>query len=295
MIAEYITTEELQKHLTLEDALINARYQELRKANDRLYIREVKENIRKPFSWVHPFRNRTETVTRYEILEDMNGQARVICHPVAKGHFLRFRTIIEPLELKIWINGYLNGTSTTLKLLEEYHPKPKFSVGDLVKVVDADTMKKARKENGWAISLGAEKYCGCQFAVYDVKYSYAQQTYIYEIGQWGHNVVWFREELLELYKAVEDPVSEYIMSKGEQERLQRQVEESIVRIAFTGKGLLDPNVKQDKPLLEMLEKIKALPMGKVYGTLLDTPTDLGVSSNGLPNGMLTYKDKEETK
>lgn len=186
-------------------------------------------------------------------------------------------------------------TNTTLKALEEHLPKPKFSVGDLVKVVDADTMKKARKEKGWAISLGAEKYCGCQFAVYDVKYSYAQQMYTYEIGQWGHNVVWFREELLELYKKVEEPVSEYIISKGEQEKLQRQVAESIVRIAFTGKGLLDPNVKQDKPLLEMLEKIKEMPMGKVYDTLLDTPADLGVSSNGLPYGMLTYKDKEETK
>ena len=87
----------------------------------------------------------------------------------------------------------------------------------------------------------------------------------------------------------------FVLSKAERERLQRQVEESIVRIAFTGKGLLDPNVKQDKPLLEMLEKIKELPMGKVYDTLLDTPADLGVSSNGLPNGMLTYKDKEETK
>lgn len=86
----------------------------------------------------------------------------------------------------------------------------------------------------------------------------------------------------------------FVLSKAERERLQRQVEESIVRIAFTGKGLLDPNVKQDKPLLEMLEKIKELPMDKIYDTLLDTP-DLGVSGNGLPNGMLTYKDKEETK
>lgn len=87
----------------------------------------------------------------------------------------------------------------------------------------------------------------------------------------------------------------FVLSKAKRERLQRQVAESIVRIAFTGKGLLDPNVKQDKPLLEMLEKIKELPMGKFYGTLFDTPADLGVSSNGLPNGMLTYKDKEETK
>lgn len=200
MIAEYITTEELQKYLTLEDALINVLYQELRKANDRLYIREVKENVRKPFSWAHPFRNRTETVTRYEILEDMNGQARVFDFPATES----FRTATEPMELRIWINGYLNGASATMKLQDEYHPKPKFSVGDLVKVVDADTMKKARKENGWAISLGAEKYCGCQFTVYDVKHSSAQQTYTYKIGQWGHNVVWFREELLELYKNKEE-------------------------------------------------------------------------------------------
>ena len=295
MIAEYITTEELQKYLTLEDALINARYQELRKANDRLYIREVKENIRKPFNWVHPFRRRTETVTRYEILEDMNGQASVICHPVAKGHFLRFRTIIEPLELKIWINGYLNGTNATLKLLEEHHPKPKFSVGDLVKVVDADTMKKARKENGWAISLGAEKYCGCQFAVYDVKYSYAQQNYTYKIGQWGHNVVWFREELLELYKKVEEPVSEYIMSKGEQERLRKQVMEASEKADLVKSGFLEPDAKLDKPLSEVLNKLSRETLDKVQETLSLPPAALGASSNGLPNGMLTYKDKEETK
>lgn len=105
MIAEYITTEELQKYLTLEDALINARYQELREANDHLYIREVKENIRNPFSWTHPFRRRTGTITKYEILEDMNGQARVIDFPATES----FRTAIEPMELRIWINGCLNG------------------------------------------------------------------------------------------------------------------------------------------------------------------------------------------
>lgn len=295
MIAEYITTEELQKYLALEDALINARYQELRKSNDRLYIREVKENIRKPFSWAHPFRSRTETVTRYEILEDMNGQARIICHPVAKGHFLRFRTIIEPLELKIWINGYLNGASATMKLQDEYHPNPKFSVGDLVKVVDADTLKKRRKENGWAISLGAEKYCGCQFTVYDVKHSSAQQTYTYKIGQWGHNVVWFREELLEPYKEAEEPVSEYIMSKGEQERLRKQVMAASEKAELIKSGLLEPDAKLDQPLSEVLNKLSRETLDKVQETLSLPPADLGVSSDGLPNGMLTYKDKEETK
>lgn len=295
MIAEYITTEELQKYLALKDALINARYQELRKANDRLYIREVKENIRKPFSWRYPFRRRTGTVTRYEILEDMNGQARVICHPVAKGHFLRFRTIIEPLELKIWINGYLNGTRLTMKAQKEHYPKPKFSVGDLVKVVDSDTMKKARAENGWAISYGAEKYCGCQFAVYDIKYSYTQQNYTYKIGQWGHNVVWFREELLELYKKVEEPVSEYIMSKGEQERLRKQVTEASEKAELIKSGFLKPDAKLDKPLTEVLNKLSRETLDKVQETLSLPPADLGVSSNGLPNGMLTYKDKEETK
>lgn len=291
MIAEYITTEELQKYLTLEDALMNARYQELRKANDRLYIREVKENIRKPFSWVHPFRNRTGTITRYEILEDMNGQARVIDFPATEG----FRTAIEPMELRIWINGYLNGTSLMMKAQKEHHPKPKFSVGDLVKVVDADTMKKAREENGWAISLGAEKYCGCQFAVYDVKYSYAQQTYTYEIGQWGHNVVWFREELLELYKAVEDPVSEYIMPKGEQERLRKQVMAVSEKAEFIKSGILEPDAKLDQPLSDVLNKLNRETLDKVQETLSLPPADLGVSNNGLPNGMLTYKDKEETK
>ena len=289
MLIEYKTKEELQELPDLTDKDLNEWYQRLRKANDNFYVNEVKVTFRRPFSWRHPFRSRKETVTKYEVLEHLGGpETRVLCFP-------EFRTMVDATELKTWMYGFLDGVNLTLEKMEEHHPKPKFSVGDLVKVVDADTMKKARKENGWAISLGAEKYCGYQFAVYDVKYSYAQQTYTYEIGQWGHNVVWFREELLELYKKVEEPVSEYIMSKGEQERLRKQVEESIVKIAFTGKGLLDPNVKQDKPLLEMLEKIKELPMGKVYDTLLDTPADLGVSSNGLPYGMLTYKDKEETK
>lgn len=289
MIAEYITTEELQKYLTLEDALINARYQELRKANDRLYIREIKENVRKPFSWAHPFRNRTETVTRYEILEDMNGQARVFDFPATES----FRTATEPMELRIWINGYLNGASATMKLQDEYHPNPKFSVGDLVKVVDADTMKKARKENGWAISLGAEKYCGCQFAVYDVKYSCTQQNYTYKIGQWEHNVVWFREELLELYKAVEEPVPEYIISKGEQERLRKRVMEASEKAELIKSGLLEPDAKLDKPLSEVLNKLNRETLDKVQEYLSLPPADLGVSSNGLPNGMLTYKDKEE--
>lgn len=291
MIAEYITTEELQKYLTLEDALMNARYQELRKANDRLYIREVKESIRKPFSWAHPFRRRTGTITRHEILEDMNGQARVIDFPATES----FRTAIEPMELMIWINGYLNGTSLMMKAQKERHSKPKFSVGDLVKVADADTMKKARKENGWAISLGAEKYCGCQFAVYNVKYSYAQQTYTYEIGQWGHNVVWFREELLEFYKKVEEPVSEFVMSKGEQERLRKQVTEASEKAELIKSGFLEPDAKLGQPLSDVLNKLSRETLDKVQEILLSPPADLGVSNNGLPNGMLTYKDKEETK
>lgn len=194
MLIEYKTKEELQELPDLTDKDLNEWYQRLRKANDNFYVSEVKVTLRRPFSWRHPFRSRKETVTKYEVLEHLGGpETRVLCFP-------EFRTMVDATELKTWMYGFLDGVNLTLEKMEEYHPKPKFSVGDLVKVVDADTMKKARKENGWAISLGAEKYCGCQFAVYDVKYSYAQQTYTYEIGQWGHNVVWFREELLELYK-----------------------------------------------------------------------------------------------
>lgn len=198
MLIEYKTKEELQELPDLADKDLNEWYQRLRKANDNFYVSEVKVTFRQPFSWRHPFRSRKETVTKYEVLEHLGGpETRVLCFP-------EFRTMVDATELKTWMYGFLDGVNLTLEKMEEYHPKPKFSVGDLVKVVDADTMKKARKENGWAISLGAEKYCGCQFAVYDVKYSYAQQNYTYKIGQWGHNVVWFREELLELYKNKEE-------------------------------------------------------------------------------------------
>ena len=198
MLIEYKTKEELQELPDLTDKDLNEWYQRLRKANDNFYVNEVKVTFRRPFSWRHPFRSRKETVIKYEVLEHLGGpETRVLCFP-------EFRTMVDATELKTWMYGFLDGVNLTLEKMEEHHPKPKFSVGDLVKVVDADTMKKARKENGWAISLGAEKYCGCQFAVYDVKYSYAQQNYTYKIGQWGHNVVWFREELLELYKDKEE-------------------------------------------------------------------------------------------
>ena len=198
MLIEYKTKEELQKLPDLTDKDLNEWYQRLRKANDNFYVSEVKVTFRRPFSWRHPFRSRKETVTKYEVLEHLGGpETRVLCFP-------EFRTMVDATELKTWMYGFLDGVNLTLEKMEEHLPKPKFSVGDLVKVVDADTLKKEREENGWAISLGAEKYCGCQFAVYDVKYSYVQQTYTYEIGQWGHNVVWFREELLELYKDKEE-------------------------------------------------------------------------------------------
>lgn len=286
MLIEYKTKEELQELPDLTDKDLNEWYQRLRKANDNFYVNEVKVTLRRPFSWRHPFRSRKETVIKYEVLEHLGGpETRVLCFP-------EFRTMVDATELKTWMYGFLDGVNLTLEKMEEHLPKPKFSVGDLVKVVDADTMKKARKENGWAISLGAEKYCGCQFAVYNVKYSYAQQTYTYEIGQWGHNVVWFREELLELYKKVEEPVSEYIMSKGEQERLRKQVTEASEKAELIKSGFIEPDAKIDKPLSEVLNKLSRETLDKVQEILSSPPANLGVSSNGLPNGMLTYKDKE---
>lgn len=289
MLIEYKTKEELQKLPDLTDKDLNEWYQRLRKANDNFYISEVKITFRRPFSWRHPFRIRKETVTKYEVLEHLGGaEARVLCFP-------EFHTMVDATELKTWMYGFLDGVNLTLEKMEEYHLKPKFSVGDLVKVVDADTLKKAREENGWAISLGAEKCCGCQFAVYDVKYSYAQQNYTYEIGQWGHNIVWFREELLELYKKVEEPVSEYIISKGEQGRLRKQVMAASEKAELIKSGFVKPDAKLDQPLSEVLNKLSRETLDKVQESLSLPPADLGVSSNGLPNGMLTYKDKEETR
>lgn len=195
MIAIYITTEELQNYLTLKDEALNEEYQKLRTANKAFYIREYEVTIRTPFNWKHPFRKRKETVTQYEVLEDLGGQARICSFPTAKGAEWSFRTMIGELDLRTFIYGFLNGVSVTLQKLEEYH-QPKFSVGDTVKVVDADTLDKARKENNWAISYGADKYCGHQFTICDIKYSYLQGAYTYSIKSPELGFAWFREELL---------------------------------------------------------------------------------------------------
>ena len=198
MLIGYITKEELQKLPELTDNGLNEWYQRLKKANDNFYISEVKITFRRPFSLRHPFRSRKETVTKYEVLEHLGGaETRVLCFP-------EFRTMIDAAELKTWMYGFLDGVNITLQELEEHHPKPKFSVGQMVKVVDVDTKDKICDENEWGTTVNLEKYCGCQFAVYNIKYSYTQQTHTYEIGQWGHNVIWIREELLEPYKDKEE-------------------------------------------------------------------------------------------
>ena len=141
MVIEYKTKEELQKLPDLTDKDLNEWYQRLRKANDNFYVSEVKVTFRQPFSWRHPFRSRKETVTKYEVLEHLGGpETRVLCFP-------EFRTMVDATELKTWMYGFLDGVNLTLEKMEEHHPKPKFSVDDLVKVVDADTMnKRVRRE-----------------------------------------------------------------------------------------------------------------------------------------------------
>ena len=85
------------------------------------------------------------------------------------------------------------------------------------------------------------------------------------------------------------------MSKGEQERIRKQVVEVSEKADLIKSGILEPDAKLDQPLSDVLNKLSRETLDKVQETLSIPPADLGVSSNGLPNGMLTYKDKEETK
>lgn len=203
MIAEYVTKEELQRYLVLKGEGLNEMYQELRKANDAFYIREFKVNSRRPFSWRHPFRSRKETVILYNVLEHLGGaEARVLCFPSPNGSFYGFRTMIDTTELKTWMYGFLDGVRITLHRLEEYHPKPKFSVGDLVKVVDVETKNKICEEHGWYAGHDIEDLCGRQFSVLDVRYSYAKKQHTYQFEH-HPNSVWIREELLEPYREEE--------------------------------------------------------------------------------------------
>lgn len=200
MIAEYITKEELQQYLVLQDEELNEQYQQLRKANSAYYVREVKVTFRTPFSWKHPFRKREEVATLYEVLEDLDGEARICCFPTAKGSEWISSTWIGELDLKTFIYGYLNGTDGIMKNLERHHGEPKFNIGQLVKVVDTDTMQKVCKEHVWTPSEDEERCCGCQFAVYDIHWSYNSKAYVYQLGQWGHCINWVREEFTEEWK-----------------------------------------------------------------------------------------------
>lgn len=193
MLIEYKTKEELQKLPELADKDLNEWYQRLRKANDDFYVNEVKVTFRRPFSWRHPFRSRKETVTKYEVLEHLGGaETRVLWFPDSN-------TTVDATELKIWMYGFLDGTEIILHKMEEYHPKPKFPIGDLVKVVDRETRDKICEEHGWATSNGYESLCGRQFTVSDVRYSYASKEYTYQIER-RPDSAWIREELLEAYK-----------------------------------------------------------------------------------------------
>lgn len=208
MKAEYITKEELQQHLVLEDEELNEQYQQLRKANCAFYVRECKVTFHTPFSWKHPFRKRKEVVTRYEVLEDLDGQARICSFPTAKGDEWGFRTLINELDLKTFIYGFLNGTDAALADLAKNHEKPKFSIGQMVRVVNTDTMQKICKERGWTSDEYEEKCCGCQFAVYDIRWLYKPKTYVYQLGQWGHCINWVREEFIEEWKEEDKEIKE---------------------------------------------------------------------------------------
>lgn len=196
MIAEYITKEELQQYLVLQDEELNEQYQQLRKANSAYYVREVKVTFRTPFSWKHPFRRREEVATLYEVLEDLDGKARICCFPTAKGSEWISSTWIGELDLKTFIYGYLNGTDAMLKELKRHHGKPKFPIGDLVKVVNRDIYDKICEEHGWTTSCGYGSLCGRQFTVTDIRYSYASNEYTYQI-ECHSNSAWIREKLLE--------------------------------------------------------------------------------------------------
>lgn len=197
MITTYITKEELQQYLVLENEELNEQYQQLRKANNAFYVREWKITFRYPFSWKHPFRIRKEIVTRYEVLEDLGGQTRTCCFPATKGDDCSFCTMIDELGLKTFIYGFLNGVNSTLADLKNRNNEPKFNIGQLVKVVDADTMQKICKVHEWTPSKDEERCCGCQFAVYDIRWSYSSKNYVYQLGQFGHCINWVREEFVE--------------------------------------------------------------------------------------------------
>lgn len=78
-------------------------------------------------------------------------------------------------------------------------------------------------------------------------------------------------------------------------RIQKQAEEVSAKTELIKSGLVKPDVKIKKSLSSVLEMWAHRTWNERIGDLSLPPADLGVSGNGLPNGMLTYKDKEETK
>lgn len=91
-------------------------------------------------------------------------------------------------------------------------------------------------------------------------------------------------------------MSQYAMFLGENiGRIQKQAEDVSAKAELIKSGLFKPDAKLDRSLSSVLEKWAHRNWNERIRDLSLPPTDLGVSSNGLPNGMLTYKDKEETK
>ena len=78
-------------------------------------------------------------------------------------------------------------------------------------------------------------------------------------------------------------------------RLQKQAEEVFTKAELIKSGLVKPDANTDRTLSSVLEKWAHRNWNERIRDLSLPPADLGVSSNGLPYGMLTYKDKEETK
>lgn len=91
-------------------------------------------------------------------------------------------------------------------------------------------------------------------------------------------------------------MSQYAMFLGENiGRLQKQAEEVSAKAEFIKSGLVKPDVKIKRSLSSVLEMWAHRTWNERIGDLSLPTADLGVSSNGLPYGMLTYKDKEEAK
>ena len=91
-------------------------------------------------------------------------------------------------------------------------------------------------------------------------------------------------------------MSQYAMFLGENiGRLQQQAEEVSAKAELIKSGLVKPDAKIKRSLSSVLEMWAHRTWNERIGDLSLPTADLGVSSNGLPNGMLTYKNKEEIR